>query len=82
MSFDLAKTSYDRVTLATLHVETSPDLTIEQWGRVDVVLRECLAAYGVNHVTVAPETTGSDRGSTKSGCVDLHGCSGPIIASE
>lgn len=43
------------VILASFHVLVHPETTLTHWEEIESSLRECLAAYGVNHVTVEPE---------------------------
>jgi zinc transporter 1 len=68
-----------KVIVASLHVEVPVGTTLNQWEKIEGRLRECMAAYGVSHLTVGPEiyTDRSDghvnEGKTKSGC---HGFAG------
>ncbi|KAF8583585.1 CDF zinc transporter, partial [Ramaria rubella] len=44
------------VTLGSFRVRVPVSTTLDQWMQVERTLRECMAAYGATHVTVAPES--------------------------
>ena len=41
--------------LASFHVLVHPSTSLTHWEEIEKSLRECLAAYGIHHVTVEPE---------------------------
>lgn len=64
--------------LCSFHVLVPSTTTLGEWEKIEGCLRDCLAAYGVSHVTVGPEISES-RGhnigeDTKSGCDELLAC--------
>lgn len=75
-----------------MHVEVPSGTTLVQWEKIEGCLRECMAAYGVTHVTVGPEVIAvagrSEEGvggpnGRKGFChgEGLLGCSGTVVGS-
>lgn len=76
-----------RVIVASFHVVVPVGTTLKQWERIEGGLRECMAAYGVSHLTVGPEISihsseGAVEGISRSACTDLLGCCGAVISSR
>jgi len=44
------------VILASLHVCVPLGTTLEEWEHIEQTLQHCFSEYGVNHVTISPET--------------------------
>ncbi|KIJ53410.1 hypothetical protein M422DRAFT_64803 [Sphaerobolus stellatus SS14] len=44
------------VIMASLHVCVPSDTTLRQWEDIEQTLQHCFSEYGVNHVTISPET--------------------------
>jgi zinc transporter 1 len=75
------------VIVASFHVEVPVGTTLNQWEKIEGSLRECMAAYGVSHLTVGPEVaTGTSNnvieGKSKSVCNSLLGCSAAVVGSH
>jgi solute carrier family 30 (zinc transporter), member 1 len=75
------------VLVASFHVVVPVGTTLNQWEKIEGRLRECMAAYGVSHLTVGPEVsihTSEDDvgGKARSACNDLLGCSGAVVGSR
>jgi zinc transporter 1 len=77
-----------KVIVASLHVEVPVGTTLSQWGKIEGRLRECMAAYGVSHLTVGPEVSTDtivgpmSEGKSKSTCHGLLGCSAVVAGSQ
>jgi zinc transporter 1 len=72
-----------KVIVASLHVEVPLGTTLNQWGKIEGRLRECMAAYGVSHLTVGPEvSTSTPDGHVMSGCHGFLGCSAVAVGSH
>ena len=70
--------------MASFHVEVPVGTTLNQWEKIEGRLRECMAAYGVSHLTVGPEISTSSsenatEGKSRSPCNDLLGCSAAVV---
>ncbi|TDL22723.1 cation efflux protein [Rickenella mellea] len=58
--------------LSSFHVQVaSPTTNLLQWEKIEESLRECMAAYGVTHVTIAPEIFASSGDGSTGRCKDL-----------
>jgi len=76
-----------KVLVASFHVVVPVGTTLKQWERIEGRLRECMAAYGVSHLTVGPEISipgseGAVQGKSRSTCNDLLGCSTAVVGSH
>jgi len=68
-----------QVIIASMHVVVPVGTTLNQWEKIEGRLRECMTAYGVNHLTVGPEVSVHTSEDTVEGrlvCHDALGCSG------
>jgi len=75
------------VIVASFHVEVPVGTTLNQWEKIEGSLRECMAAYGVSHLTVGPEVATETsnnviEGKSKSVCNSLLGCSAAVVGSH
>jgi len=73
-----------KVIVASFHVEVPVGTTLNQWEKIEARLRECMAAYGVSHLTVGPEistntTENAINGKSRSACNDLLGFSAAVV---
>jgi len=64
--------------LCSFHVVVPSATTLSEWEKLEGCFRDCMAAYGVSHVTVGPEIS-ENRAHTvgesaKSSCNELLGC--------
>ncbi|KAJ7623162.1 CDF-like metal transporter [Roridomyces roridus] len=55
------------VILASLHVCVPAGMSVEQWERTERCMQHCFTAYGVNHVTISPETYRDSSAQTLTG---------------
>jgi len=68
-----------KVIVASMHVVVPVGTTLNQWEKIEGRLRECMSAYGVDHLTVGPEVSipaSEDAVEGRSACHDALGCSG------
>lgn len=71
------------IVLASFHVRVSTGTDLANWEHTEETLQQCCAAYGISHVTIAPEIereqpsiTGRGAGNARAraACDDGFGC--------
>ncbi|KAG1745226.1 cation efflux protein [Suillus lakei] len=71
------------IVLASFHVRVSTDTNLANWEHTEETLQQCCAAYGISHVTIAPEIEherllvsgcGAGNARARAACDDGFGC--------
>ena len=73
------------ISLASFHVRVSANVDLAAWEVIEEILQQCCAAYGIAHVTIAPEVEHGGVGKAenaraRAACNDGYGCAVDDVA--